>query len=124
MQKTKTTIIQKEDEMDSDNSPGVVAFRVRKLEEAQKESLIAQQQGFDRLSTQLQEYKDTLVSQQMFAEAKANSEEKHKELDERITALENFKDKVISRLALGAILFLIAVVLVVAGLDKYANVIK
>lgn len=119
--KKETTTIQKEVEMDTDDSPHVVAYRVKKLEDVQKESIQAQREGFEKLSGQLQEYKDTFVSQTSFAEAKVEADREHAAIRTEIKDLRDFKDKIVTRLAVGAILFLVAVVVVDAGLEKYVK---
>jgi hypothetical protein len=111
---TQTVITQEAPLMDEhENSPAVIAWRLKAVEGKLQESF---KEVNDKLDTALASF----VTQAIFDEAKRQSAEDHREIWVEVNKLRDWKEGLINRIALGAVLFLVGVVLVLAGLNKYS----
>lgn len=68
----------------------------------------------------------SVVPMQTFIDAKAEAEKEHEKIykkiesvDKKAIAFDEWRDKIVSRIAVAAILFLVAAVLTLIGLEKY-----
>lgn len=106
----KTTVVQKTEEIVDENSPGIVAYRVGKLEEATTN-------GFNGLKDEIKALKDSFITEQRFADAEKASEAIHQSLSIRIGKIEKWLDWA-TRIVLGAVI--LAVLALVVG-SQIAN---
>lgn len=97
------------------DSPAVLAYRVGQLEKTVKEGLESVNEKLDKLSGFVtKEDADRILKD---AESKAGLV--HKDLEDRIKLLETFKNDVVGRIALYAVLLFVAMVLGLYGLNKF-----
>lgn len=108
----KTTLIKEEvADVRDESNPAVVAYRVGQLEEKQEK-------GFKDLGDKIDKYLESFVTVKDFDEYKTQAEKDNAERDTKIQKLEDFKDKIITRIAGGAVTMFILMVLAWYGLDK------
>lgn len=101
--------------MPKDDAPSVVAYRVGQLEKTQKE-------GLQTINDKLDKYIDSFVAKTTFEEARHDADTTHLKLQRDIDELKKWKEGIINKIALYAVLFLIGAILVLTGLSKFTNV--
>ena len=112
MHKTKTIIKEEVKGVDDDSNPAVVAYRVGQLESKQEK-------GFKDLGDKLDEFLGSFVTTQAFDDYKVQAEKDNGIRDQKLQNLQDFKDKIITRIAFGAVGIFVLMVLALYGLDKF-----
>lgn len=107
-----TTIKVDQDVAVKDSSPAVIAYRVGQLETAQAK-------GFESIGDKIDNFISSFVTTKTFDDFLIDDGKEKTALSERLKKLEDFKDKIISRIALIAVSMFVVMGLAVYGLDKF-----
>ena len=112
----KTTVEQTiKTELPVEDSPAVIAYRVGKLEEAIDHGFASVNEKLDKLDGFL--LRDEAY--RIVEEERKTSKEAHTRLSDRLKALEDWKNGIVNKIAVGAIGVFVAMVLALYGLDKF-----
>lgn len=104
-----------EDKHNYENSPEVIVYRVKKLEEAVEHGFKEVNDKLDKLSGFVTKEESEKIIQDEWAKARLI----HRSLENRINEIEQWKDNIVNKIAGSAVIGLIMMVLALYGLDKF-----
>lgn len=102
-----------------DKSPEIVAYRVGKLEEALDKGLEEVKQEIRIMNTNVVTMAANYITVERMTEVITEKNKEHEAMKKRISNLESFNSKVVSRIAYGAVVMFVLMVLALYGLDKF-----
>lgn len=113
-QSTTTTI----QDLPIEDSPAVIAYRVGKLEEAVSTGFSSVNDKLDKLGG----FVTKEDAEQIVKAERERADAIHEDLDERLTDVETWREKIVTNIAKWTVIALVLMVLALYGLDKFFKI--